>query len=139
METAAFHLSLPCYSVTKTKAFYLDVLGATLGRSATTWADIDLYGNQITFTSSGEFSFLYRSYKFEDSVLPAFHFGVLVSASQWESLRARLEAKKVAFTVDAHFLKDKTGSHRSFFVEDPNGYMVEFKHFLEPQDAFRVD
>ncbi|MDG1571237.1 bleomycin resistance protein [Robiginitalea sp. M366] len=137
MEQAAFHLSLPCYSVTKTKAYYLNVLGAIPGRSATGWADIDLFGNQITFTK-GEFDFHYKTYKFEDAVLPAFHFGVLVSASQWEALRDRLQAQGVHFEVNALFLEGKTGAHRSFFVEDPNGYKVEFKHFLEPEDVFRT-
>lgn len=139
MENAAFHLSLPCYSVTKTRAFYIGILGATEGRSATTWVDIDLFGNQITFINSGAFDFHYRSYKFGDAILPAFHFGVLVSADQWKALRDRLAGKSVPFSVDSEFLEDKPGSHKSFLVEDPNGYFVEFKYFQEPGSVFSKD
>lgn len=139
MEQAAFHLSLPCYSVSKTRAFYTQVLGASQGRSATTWVDIDLFGNQITFINSGAFEFHYRSYKFEDAILPAFHFGVLVSEAQWNALRERLQGNKVHFSVDSQFLSQKAGSHKSFLVEDPNGYFVEFKQFTEPGAIFAAD
>ena len=119
--------------------FYTQVLGATQGRSATTWVDIDLFGNQITFINSGAFEFHYRSYKFEDAILPAFHFGVLVSEAQWNALRERLQGHKVHFSVDSQFLSQKAGSHKSFFVEDPNGYFVEFKQFTEPGAVFAAD
>ena len=139
MSAAAFHLSLPCISVTATKAFYSDVLGATLGRQSTQWVDVDLFGNQITFIKSGEFSFQYKSYKFEEAVLPAFHFGILVGGEQWERLLDRLQGLSLELPVNSLFLQGQAGAHRSFFVEDPNGYMVEFKHFLNPSDVFRRD
>jgi len=139
MPKASFHLSLPCVSVSTTKAFYSDILGASLGRMSTQWVDVDLFGNQITFIKSGEFSFQYKSYKFEEAVLPAFHFGVLVNGRQWEELLARLQGLSLELPVNALFLQDKPGAHRSFFIEDPNGYMVEFKHFLESADVFRRD
>jgi hypothetical protein len=136
MKNSAFHLSLPCYSVTKTKNFYLDVIGAKLGRHSTQWIDIDLFGNQITFTKSGEFSFIYKSYKFGDTILPAFHFGVILDEKTWNIMFNRLSEKRDEPTVAATFLKDKKGEHTSFFVEDPNGYVVEFKKFKETQQVF---
>ena len=48
META-FHMSLPCLSVTETKNFYVKSIGASLGRTAKTWIDINLFGHQLTF------------------------------------------------------------------------------------------
>ena len=139
MRQAAFHLSLPCLSIRATRSFYVDILGAAVGRESTQWVDIDLYGNQITFTKSGPFNFQYQSYKFEDSVLPAFHFGVLVDGREWESLLGRLQGNSLALPVNTLFLKDKPGAHRSIFAEDPNGFMVEFKHFLDPADIFRSE
>lgn len=136
MKNSAFHLSLPCYSVTKTKNFYLDVIGAILGRHSTQWIDIDLFGNQITFTKSGEFSFVYKSYKFGDTKLPAFHFGVILDEKSWDITLNRLSKKREEPTVATTFLKDKKGEHTSFFVEDPNGYVVEFKKFKETQQIF---
>lgn len=137
MPTASFHLSLPCVSVSATKAFYSEILGASLGRMSTQWVDVDLFGNQITFIKSGEFTFQYKSYKFEEAVLPSFHFGVLVNGQQWEELLVRLQGLSLELPVNSLFLQDRPGAHRSFFVEDPNGYLVEFKHFLEPSDVFR--
>jgi extradiol dioxygenase family protein len=139
MHQTPFHLSLPCVSVTATKAFYTETLGASLGRMSTQWVDINLFGNQITFTKSGDFSFHYKSYKFEEAVLPAFHFGVLVSDSHWNGLLEKLKGMSLELPVNTLFLQGRTGAHRSFFVEDPNGYMVEFKHFLDPQQTFLAD
>ncbi len=136
MKNSAFHLALPCYSVTKTKNFYLDIIGAKMGRHSTQWIDIDLFGNQITFTKSGEFSFIYKSYKFGDTILPSFHFGVILDEKTWEITFNRLSDKREEPTVATTFLKDKKGEHTSFFVEDPNGYVVEFKKFKGTQQVF---
>lgn len=136
MKQSAFHLSLPCYSVTKTKNFYLEIVGAKLGRHATQWLDIDLFGNQITFTKSGEFSFIYKSYKFGETVLPSFHFGVILDAKTWTESLERIKGKHDKPTEAVTFLRDKKGEHSSFFVEDPNGYVVEFKCFKESSQVF---
>jgi len=136
MKHSAFHLALPCYSVTKTKNFYTDILGAELGRHSSQWADIDLYGNQITFTKSGEFSFNYKSYKFENNVLPSFHFGVILNEESWNEVYHKLEDLRDKDSEAITFLKNKKGEHTSFFVEDPNGYVVEFKCFKEAKQVF---
>jgi extradiol dioxygenase family protein len=59
-----FHLALPCLSITKTRAFYNEVLGAQIGRSSIKWLDINFYNHQITFTESGPFNFESKSYAF---------------------------------------------------------------------------
>lgn len=136
MKNSAFHLALPCYSVTKTKNFYIDIIGAKLGRHSSQWVDIDLFGNQITFTKSGEFSFIYKSYKFGDTILPSFHFGVILNEKTWDTIFDRLSDKREEPIVATTFLKDKIGEHTSFFEKDPNGYVVEFKKFKESQQVF---
>lgn len=137
MKTARFHLSLPCSSISKTEDFYIDVIGAGLGRHTSRWLDVDLFGNQITFTKSGEFNFAYRSYKFEDAVLPSFHFGIIVDRGTWDTIHHRLLASEYEITTEVTFLKDKTGEHVSFFIQDPNGHMVEFKSFREQREMFK--
>ncbi|NNJ89187.1 MAG: bleomycin resistance protein, partial [Eudoraea sp.] len=103
---------------------------------STQWADIDLFGNQITFTKSGEFSFIYKSYKFGDTVLPAFHFGVILDEKTWDITFNKLSDKREEPITAFIFLQDKKGEHTSFFVEDPNGYMVEFKKFKATKQVF---
>ena len=69
---AQFHLALPCKSIEVTKNFYTSILGASLGRYADKWADINLYDNQLTFTQAGDFNFNFKNYKLGESVLPPF-------------------------------------------------------------------
>lgn len=136
MKQAAFHLSLPCRSISLTRSFYVDILGAKSGRSTHQWIDIDLYGNQITFTKAGDFKFDFRSYKFEDSILPSFHFGVIVDYETWQTIHERLQYSDYEITTEVTFLKDKAGEHRSFFIIDPNHYTIEFKSFLNKKEVF---
>lgn len=136
MSRYAFHLSLPCEDIVKTKEFYIDVLGAKLGRNTNTWFDVDLYGNQITFTKSGAFDFKYKDYRLGNEVIPSFHFGVIVDLDLWSKLYSYLFQKDLEVTTEILFFENKTGEHLSFFVKDPNGFRVEFKSFKEPEEIF---
>ncbi len=136
MKNSPFHLALPCLSISKTEDFYVSLLGANLGRNASRWLDIDLFGNQITFTKAGNFSFSFKTYKFEDTVLPSFHFGVVVDNGTWDQLYTKLSNSDYEHTKEVVFLKDKTGEHKSFFIQDPNGHNVEFKCFSNPKEIF---
>jgi len=136
MKNAPFHMSLPCLSISKTKDFYVDVIGAELGRHSSRWLDINLFGNQITFTKAGNFNFTFKTYKFEDTVLPSFHFGVVVDKAPWNKLHAQLTKSEYELTTEVVFLKNKIGEHRSFFIQDPNGHMLEFKCFKRQKEMF---
>lgn len=131
-----FHLALPCNDIEETRAFYQDVVKANLGRHTEKWLDVDLFGNQLTFTQSGNFNFDYKNYRLEDYILPSFHFGVIVPADVWGELYSRLSELDLEITSEATFMQDKVGQHLSFFVQDPNGYMVEFKSFRDPTEIF---
>jgi extradiol dioxygenase family protein len=131
-----FHLSLPCRSVSATKKFYTAKIGAKAGRETSTWVDIDLYGNQITFTKSGSFNFDYRTYRLGDSIIPSFHFGILLEKEDWETLYEKLKKAKITLTEKRKYLEGVAGEHQSYFLEDPNGYTVEFKCFSKKGDTF---
>jgi len=132
-----FHLALPCLSISKTRAFYHDLLGAQIGRSAVKWIDVNFYNHQITFTESGPFNFESRSYAFNGQILPSFHFGVILNDQEWARVLSLLQSKGIKIASEVNFLKDKTGEHHSFFVNDPNGYTVEFKCFTNPNEVFK--
>lgn len=131
-----FHLALPCISINKTRLFYKDVLGAEVGRSAVKWADINLFGHQMTFTECGPFNFESKSYNFNGDILPSFHFGVILNNEDWNNVLQRLESNNILVVSQVKFLQNKIGEHQSFFVKDPNGYTVEFKCFTESSDVF---
>lgn len=131
-----FHLALPCINVDKTKKFYVDILGASIGRSAVKWADVNLYEHQITFTECGPFKFESKNYSFNGDILPSFHFGIILDPMKWKEILERLESKKVETISEVKFLENKVGEHQSFFVKDPNDYTVEFKCFKNSDAVF---
>jgi extradiol dioxygenase family protein len=137
METL-FHLSLPCTDVEDTKKFYVETIGAILGRHSNNWADINLFGHQITFTQAGKFNFNNPNYVFEGKILPSFHFGIILNVDRWGAMYSKLNKLNLELVTQATFLKNKSGEHLSFFVKDPNSYMLEFKSFKEPEDVFNV-
>lgn len=131
-----FHLALPCLSISKVRKFYVDGLGATEGRSAQNWIDINLFGNQMTFTKCGPFNFDTKSYSFNGEILPSFHFGIILEREDWLNLKTTTQQKKIPLKSEVQFLNGKKGEHESFFIEDPNGFTVEFKCFSETKDVF---
>jgi len=131
-----FHISLPCKSVSKTKKFYSETLGFPLGRCSSNWVDVNLYENQITFCKAGTFDFDYKNYKFEKTILPSFHFGVIMDLKSWNILYKKLSDLKLVAIGEKDFLQDKKGEHKSFFVKDPNDYYLEFKCFKKAKDCF---
>ena len=134
---ANFHLSLPCKDIEKTREFYSEIIKAKVGRSANSWIDIDLFGNQITFTQSGYFNFEFKNYRLGEQILPSFHFGIIINIDEFGKLYSRLLQLKIGASVKTTFMKDNIGEHLSFFVKDPNDYMIEFKCFKIEQDKFK--
>jgi hypothetical protein len=137
METV-FHMSLPCLSVKETKSFYTEIVGASIGRSSQTWIDVNLFGHQLTFIKAQKFNFNSPNYVFEGKILPSFHFGVIVDETTWNSIYKKLKEKKLQLVDHSLFLKDKSGEHQSYFVKDPNDYMLEFKCFKNQKNIFKV-
>jgi len=133
---STFHLSLPCLKIEETKHFYMNLLGANSGRETENWMDINLFGNQLTFTKSGKFDFTYKNYKFEGKILPSFHFGVILEKSKWNKLYDKIKLADGIYMDRATFLVGRNGEHYSFFVKDPNGYVVEFKCFKHDDSIF---
>jgi len=133
---APFHLSLPCANIEDTKDFYVFILGAKQGRSTDKWLDINLFGHQLTFTQAGKFDFNFKNYRFNNHILPSFHFGVIIDAETWGKIYSRLLVKNVDVTTEVTFLENKTGEHLSFFITDPDGYQIEFKSFKNPEEIF---
>jgi len=132
-----FHISLPCRHVAATTRFYVEIIGGSVGRTAENWVDINLFGHQLTFNKSGKFKFEYPNYVFGSTVLPSFHFGVILPDNKWNKLYKELKKEDFLFIDATHFLSNKTGAHRSFFLRDPNGYIIEFKCFEKDTSVFK--
>ncbi len=135
---ANFHLSLPCKDIKKTREFYSEILKTNIGRITNSWIDINLFGNQITFTKSGEFNFEFKNYRLGEHILPSFHFGIIINIDEFGKLYSRLLQLNIGATVKTIFMKDSTGEHLSFFIKDPNNYMIEFKSFKNSSETFKT-
>jgi extradiol dioxygenase family protein len=135
-KTFHFHMSLPCKEIHTTRKFYEQELDFEIGRNAYSWFDLNLFGNQITFTEDNNYKISTQNYKFEEQVLPTFHFGVIVDLLVWEQFLKRFSDKDYFAIGSRYFLSDQTGEHQSFFIKDPNDYHIEFKTFFRESEIF---
>lgn len=133
-----FHLSLPCIDIESTKDFYIATVEASIGRSNENWVDINFYNHQITFTKCGEFNFDYKNYRFGETTIPSFHFGIISDKKQWNILFDKLKKKDDLYISKTSFLKGKAGAHNSFYIKDPNEYIIEFKCFENSDEVFKA-
>ena len=134
-----FHLSLPCRDINETKQFYEQELGFQIGRKkGYIWFDVDIFGNQLTFTYDESFKLTIKNYKFDDSTLPTFHYGIIIDKDVWDDLHLKYQNKDYFAICSIYFLKDKKGQHQSFFLKDPNGYFFEFKTFFNETEVFEI-
>ena len=127
MNRYIFHLSIPVEDLMNAKRFYVEVLGATVGRETADWLDILLWGHQITLQLRPE------------EVLPLGkqgkrHFGVVLPWAEWEHEAARIER------LGAGILEGRTiqmagtaDEHGKLYLHDPSGNVIELKTYRSVQ------
>ncbi len=115
-----FHVSFPVYHLDEAIAFY-STLGGVVGRRETAWADVVLFGAQVTLQHVPE-----------DVLQPmprSRHFGATLPWQEWEHLVARLHG----FVEDPRI--DYPGTKREqakAMVADPSGNLIELKAYRQP-------
>lgn len=130
-----FHLAMPIVNIEETMNFYLNTLKASLGRSASNWADFNLFGNQITVQENSSFTKLIPIISKEG--IPVNHFGIVLKLIEWNTLKDKLKKKEVDFLVEPKVVfEGEVGEQHTFFIEDPNGYAIEFKGFDDLNSVF---
>ncbi len=133
---AAFHYSFLVRDLEATRRFYVDVLGCREGRSAETWIDFDLYGNQLS-CHLGEPAPTVPCGRVDGIVVPMPHFGAIITFPEYEQLAARLTAAGVAFIVTPRIrYPGEVGEQGTFFFLDPSGNALEFKAFRRADEVF---
>ena len=131
-----FHLAFPVRDIDSTRAFYVDVLGCRVGRSAERWIDFDFYGHQISAHVSEELSDASTNAVDGDDV-PVRHFGLVLTVEAWRALVARLEEAGVAFLIAPRVrFAGEPGEQHTAFVCDPSGNAIELKAFADPARIF---
>lgn len=118
-----FHLSFPVADLDAARAFYVNVLGAAVGRVRDQWTDMLLWGHQITLQLD------------PDAVTDLAgqgkrHFGVVMPWADWQRLASSLPE-----LAGAHLLKPPTVSgegdsaQAKLLLRDPSNNVIELKAY----------
>ena len=130
---AIFHLSIPVPDLDEAKKFYVNILGATIGREEEDWIDVLMWGHQVTLQRRPQ------------DVLPRTaqgkrHFGAVLPWSEWEQLVDRLP-------VDADYVLaapviSRQGTPREqakIYLQDPGNNAIEIKAYRQPATVLGLD
>jgi len=131
MPEVLFHLAFPVRDLEATKRFYVDGLGCMLGRESSSAVTLELAGHQLVAHRSE------KSMASQAGIYP-FHFGlVFKDEKDWQALVDRGKAKGLKFYQQPRRRFAGTRiEHRTFFLEDPSGNLLEFKHYTHESAIF---
>ena len=117
-----FHLSFPVRDLEESLSWYRERLGAVPGRRERAWADVALFGAQLTLQHvPGDVL---------EPMPRSRHFGATLGWSEWEALVGTLGE-----FVEPPRL-DHQGTEREqakAMVRDPSGNLIELKAYRQPE------
>jgi len=130
-----FHLAFPVRDLAATRAFYGDLLGCAMGRSAPTWQDFDFFGHQLSAHLSA--AAVTGSGTVDGRDVPIPHFGVVLDMAAWAALAERLRALGAGFLIEPVLrFAGEPGEQGTFFLSDPSCNTLEFKGFRSMDGIF---
>jgi extradiol dioxygenase family protein len=116
-----FHLSFPVRDLDEAIEFYTGSLGGVAGRREAAWADVALFGAQLTLQHVPE--------DVLEPIPRSRHFGATLAWPEWEQLISGL----------SHFVEgprvDYAGTDREqgkAMIADPSGNLIELKAYRRP-------
>lgn len=123
MSGSLFHLAFPLHDMGMAKRFYVDGLGCTLGRSSARAITLGLGGHQLVGRLADPLP--------EQKGIYPRHFGLIFLAlADWQALADRAKANGLKFYQQPRVrFPGSRIEHRTFFLEDPSGNLLEFKHY----------
>ncbi len=124
MSKVFFHLAFPVIDIPSTRAFYVDGLGCLAGRESANSLILSLYGHQLVAHAIPEIP------NPQTGVYPR-HFGLVFQAeSNWLALLEKVHDKRLKFFQQPKIrFVDTSLEHRTFFLADLSGNILEFKHY----------
>ena len=130
-----FHLAIPVSNLEKSKGFYKDILGCSLGRSRDKWVDFNFFKHQLVIHQSNNIQKQkYNNVDGHDVPIP--HFGVILDWEQWHKFSNRIK-DKIEFVIEPYIrFKGKTGEQATMFFLDPDNNALEFKAFKNDKMIF---
>jgi extradiol dioxygenase family protein len=118
-----FHLAFPVTDLAEARKFYVDGLGCVSGRQSDDALILNLGGHQIVAQYST------TPYK-QDGIYPR-HFGLIFpSRREWQTFYDRAVARGLSVYQKPRVRFPATRlEHATFFLQDPSGNLLEFKHY----------
>ena len=141
VDVPRFHLAFPVTDLEATRQFYVGVLQCKTGRESEHWIDFDFWGHQVVahLVHEDDHPKAARN-PVDGELIPAFHFGPIVSWDEFDDLASRFEAAGVAFVVEPGIrFEGRRGEQKTLFVADPSGNHLEFKTFRDLDMLFAKD
>ena len=137
--TNCFHLAIPAGNIKTALKFYCDILGCQTGNQEEgRWIDINFWGNELTLHETKSKQFRERhDVDMGDVCVP--HFGVHLKENDFEEVKKRIEASDIDYFDKPYrrFIGSKF-EQETFFVEDPNGNVLEIKTMSNPEVLFET-
>lgn len=132
----AFHYSFVVRDLEETRRFYVDIVGCREGRSAATWIDFELFGNQLSCHVGTPVPPAFTG-RVDDIAVPMPHFGVIVTFVEYDALAARLTSANIPFVVTPRIrYVGEVGEQGTCFFLDPSGNAIEIKAFRRADEVF---
>lgn len=132
-----FHLAFPVHDLVKTRAFYENLLGCSVGRTSDRWIDFNFWGNQITAHLVDAAEEAETTNAVDGHAVPVKHFGAILEMSEWETLAEKLKSNGTDFIIEPYIrFKGEAGEQATMFFLDPSGNAIEFKSFKDFKQIF---
>ena len=135
--SATFHFAIPAGDLSITERFYVEVLGCATGnREVGRWVDIDFWGNELTLHQSTEvLPSVVHDVDMGKVEVP--HFGVHLNEEDFQGVKLRIEDSNFDYLQEPYrrFIGTEF-EQETFFIEDPNGNILELKTLVDPGKLF---
>jgi hypothetical protein len=130
-----FHLAIPVSDLERSKHFYNNVLGFSLGRSSKKWIDFNFFNHQLVIHESKNIQKpIYNNVDKHEVPIP--HFGVILDWAQWHSFSNKID-NEINFIIKPYIrFKGQKGEQATMFFLDPDKNALEFKAFKKDNMIF---
>ena len=125
-----FHLAIPAGNLDVAIDFYKNVLGCKLGNGEDgKWIDVDFWGNELTLHQT-KMKLPRERHDVDMGNVPVPHFGVHLKKEVFDQIKLNLKSQNINY-IDKPYTRFKGTKfeQNTFFIEDPNGNVLELKTF----------
>jgi len=124
------HLAIPAGNLDTAIDFYKNILGCKLGNGEDgKWIDVDFWGNELTLHQT-KMKLPRERHDVDMGNVPVPHFGVHLKKEVFDQIKLNLKSQNINY-IDRPYTRFKGTKfeQNTFFIEDPNGNVLELKTF----------